>query len=198
MTASDYSKKAESLFIYCIIFTTCCQPPPAPAGVPPVSRSRGQVLQCFTFAPACYSSIVKGKRNYPQPEYTKTPRNILHELQRRRAGSVDAAPKIAGAGLTKRCFRSRVLYLGSKGRMKLFSANFYEKSQKYFTRTGGSVDAAPIIAGAGLTKHCFRSRVLYLDGMGKQIISKASSISKFQKYFTRTGVPPVSCSRCKL
>ena len=67
--------------------------------------------------------------------------------------------------------------------MKLFSANFYEKSQKYFTRTGGSVDAAPIIAGAGLTKHCFRSRVLYLDGMGKQIISKASSISKSRIYF---------------
>ena len=67
------------------------------------------------------------------------------------AGSVDAAPKIAGAGLTKRCFRSRVLYLGGKGRMKLFSANFYEKSQKYFytNRVAGSVDAAPKIAGQG-------------------------------------------------
>ena len=46
-----------------------------------------------------------------------------------------AGVKIALADLTMLYFRSRVLYLGSKGRMKLFSANFYEKSQKYFTRT---------------------------------------------------------------
>ena len=40
------------------------------------------------------------------------------------------------------------------------------------------------IAGAVLTKLYFRSRVLYFDGMGKEKIPKASSLSKSQNYFT--------------
>ena len=43
----------------------------------------------------------------------------------------------------------------------------------------------------------FRSRVLYLVGKGKQKIPKASSLSKSQKYFTRTCPPPApACRRC--
>ena len=79
--------------------------------------------------------------------------------------------------------------------MELSSAEFYENSQKYFTRTGvppvsrSRRRAAGVkIAGAGLTKRYFCSCVLYLDGMGKQKIPKASYISKSQKYFTRTAV----------
>ena len=42
-----------------------------------------------------------------------------------------------------------------------FFANYY------FTLSSGSVDAAPKIAGVGLTMLYFRSRVLYLDGKGE-------------------------------
>ena len=68
--------------------------------------------------------------------------------------SVDAAPKIAGAGLSRRYFRSRVLYLGGNGKMELSPVGSYENSQNNFTLTAGVK-----IASAGLTMLYFHSRV---------------------------------------
>ena len=61
----------------------------------------------------------------------KSPRNILHERRRRAAGV-----KIAGVGLTKLNFCSRVLYLVGNGKQKIPKVSSLSKSQKCFTPTG--------------------------------------------------------------
>ena len=106
-----------------------------------------------------------GETKNPQSQLIiKVPEIFYTNRRRRRAAGV----KIAGAGLTMLYFRSRVLYMDEMGKQKSPKPAPYQSPRNILHEPpgGGSVAAAPRIAGAGLTMLYFRSRVLYLDDGG--------------------------------